>query len=183
MNISCDIISDLLPLSYEGVCNESSKKLVEAHLAECAKCRASLEEMKDNKFDEHIKKERENVLGNHIQNLKKQSVLQWLEVAILITIIPTFIINLATSGKLDWFFIVLTGAMLFGSLTMTPLLVTKNRGTWTLITATTSLLLLLYVIESYVSGPYSGRWFGMAAVSILATIGVSCLVIKIFGKK
>jgi len=182
MKVPCDIITDLLPLYHDGVCNESSKKLVEEHLAECNTCGAMLEEMRDNRLEEHIIMERENVLGNHMQNIKKKSLIQGLSIAMAMTIVPTFVVNLATSGKLNWFFIVLTGVMLFGSLTMIPLLVEKKRGLWTLAGSTASLLLLLYVIESYVSGPYAFRWFGIAAISTLVTVGVGLLVGSIFRK-
>jgi len=183
MNISCEIITDLLPLYHDAVCNESSKKLVEEHTAECEKCRTMLKEMKDNNLEEHIIMERENVLGNHMQAIKKKSLIQGLSIAMAMPIVPTFVINLIGSGQLNWFYIVLTGVMLFGSLTLIPLLVEKKRSLWTLAGSTASLLLLLYVIESYVSGPYAFRWFGIAAVSTLATVGVFCLVLGVFGKK
>jgi len=180
MNISCDIITDLLPLYHDGVCNESSKKLVNEHIAECSKCKAMLIEMKDNRLDAHIERERENVLGNHMQNVKKQSLIQGLSIAMLFSVIPPFAVNLATSGTLNWFFIVLAGVLLFGSLTMTPLLVKKHRGLWTLASSTASLLLLLFVIDSYVKG---SSWFGVAAISTLITVGCILLITNIFGKK
>lgn len=43
MKISCDIIKDLLPLYYDGVCSADSKAMIEAHLAQCEDCRAELE--------------------------------------------------------------------------------------------------------------------------------------------
>lgn len=42
MNISCDIIKDLLPLYHDGVCSEDSKKMVEEHIAKCEICRDEL---------------------------------------------------------------------------------------------------------------------------------------------
>lgn len=45
MNISCEIIKDLLPLYYDGVCSEDSKKAVEEHLLQCENCRAELSSM------------------------------------------------------------------------------------------------------------------------------------------
>lgn len=45
MNIDCKIVQDLLPLYHDGVCSEESRKLVEAHLAECENCKRMLEEM------------------------------------------------------------------------------------------------------------------------------------------
>jgi hypothetical protein len=37
---SCKIVQDLLPLYVEDICSPSSREYVEAHLAECDKCRA-----------------------------------------------------------------------------------------------------------------------------------------------
>ncbi|MEO3945993.1 zf-HC2 domain-containing protein [Gorillibacterium sp. CAU 1737] len=45
MNVSCEIIKDLLPLYHDGVCSSDSRKLVEEHLASCESCRAELEAM------------------------------------------------------------------------------------------------------------------------------------------
>ena len=45
MNISCDIIKDLLPLYHDGVCSEDSKNAVEEHLKHCESCRDELRAM------------------------------------------------------------------------------------------------------------------------------------------
>ncbi|MDD2965516.1 MAG: zf-HC2 domain-containing protein [Bacteroidales bacterium] len=45
MNISCDIINDLLPLYHDGVCSEDSKNAVEEHLKHCESCRNELKAM------------------------------------------------------------------------------------------------------------------------------------------
>ena len=45
MNISCEIIKDLLPLYHDGVCSNESKAMIEEHLAECDKCKKELDEM------------------------------------------------------------------------------------------------------------------------------------------
>lgn len=47
MNISCDIIKDLLPLYHDGVCSGDSKMIVEEHLSHCDNCRAELAAMDD----------------------------------------------------------------------------------------------------------------------------------------
>lgn len=41
-NVTCQIIQDLLPLYCDGVCSEESRKLVEAHVRICEKCREEL---------------------------------------------------------------------------------------------------------------------------------------------
>lgn len=47
MKISCKVIEDLLPLYYDNICSEESRRLVEEHLAECKSCRKLLEEISD----------------------------------------------------------------------------------------------------------------------------------------
>ena len=46
MNISCEVIRDLLPLYADDVCSEESKELVEEHCGECRECQSRLEAMK-----------------------------------------------------------------------------------------------------------------------------------------
>lgn len=45
MNISCEIIKDLLPLYHDGVCSEDSKSMVEEHIEHCESCRDELQAM------------------------------------------------------------------------------------------------------------------------------------------
>jgi hypothetical protein len=169
MKTSCDIITDLLPLYHDEVCNESSKKLVEEHLEECSTCKDLLEKMKDNPLDERIKKEREYIVGKHIQAVKRKFLIG-LTIAMAIPIVVTFIVNLATARTLDWFLIVSTALIVFGSLTLVPLGVEKDRGLWTLGSFTGSLILMLFTIDSL----YGGRsWFLIPAASIL--LGASVL--------
>lgn len=44
MDITCDVIKDLLPLYHDHVCSEDSRKLVDEHLAACSTCRVELEQ-------------------------------------------------------------------------------------------------------------------------------------------
>jgi predicted anti-sigma-YlaC factor YlaD len=45
MNISCEIVKDLLPLYIDGVCSNESKALVEEHLAQCPNCQGERNSM------------------------------------------------------------------------------------------------------------------------------------------
>lgn len=45
MNISCEVIKDLLPLYHDGVCSADSRKIVEEHLEHCENCRDELKSM------------------------------------------------------------------------------------------------------------------------------------------
>lgn len=40
MKLDCELIQDLLPMYEEGLCSPASRQAVEAHLQECAHCRA-----------------------------------------------------------------------------------------------------------------------------------------------
>jgi predicted anti-sigma-YlaC factor YlaD len=43
VNISCEIIKDLLPLYQDGVCSNESRQAVEEHFAECENCQNELQ--------------------------------------------------------------------------------------------------------------------------------------------
>lgn len=43
--IQCSVIRDLLPLFYDGICSDETKKLVEEHIASCNECKAELESL------------------------------------------------------------------------------------------------------------------------------------------
>lgn len=45
MNITCDVIADLLPLYLDGMASEDTKKVISAHLKGCRTCRESLRTM------------------------------------------------------------------------------------------------------------------------------------------
>ena len=47
-NLSCDIISDLLPLYADGKCSEHTKKCIIHHTDSCDECRNTLAEMNAN---------------------------------------------------------------------------------------------------------------------------------------
>jgi hypothetical protein len=42
----CDIVRDLMPLSVDGVCSESSQRILDAHVAQCQTCRSLFTRMK-----------------------------------------------------------------------------------------------------------------------------------------
>ncbi len=46
MNITCNVIRDLLPLYAEGLAGDDTVKLVEEHLAACEDCRKALQELR-----------------------------------------------------------------------------------------------------------------------------------------
>ena len=51
MNISCEIIKDLLPLYHDGVCSSDSKKMIDDHIKHCTGCKAELDAMDNTIID------------------------------------------------------------------------------------------------------------------------------------
>ncbi|MCL2426777.1 MAG: zf-HC2 domain-containing protein [Oscillospiraceae bacterium] len=170
MKISCDVISDLLPLYHDGVCNEASRKLVEEHLAECDTCVAMLAKLNDNRIDNQISAEREDVVQHHAKAVKRKSLVVGTIIAsiLMIPVLTTFIVNLATAGALDWFFIVITSLMVFASVTVVPLVVEKNKGIWTLGSFTGSLLLLFLTINIF----NNQSWFFIATIPTIFGLSI-----------
>ena len=170
MNISCNVIADLLPLYHDGVCNETSRELVEAHLQQCGTCGAVLEKIRDNTLDNSMARERGDVVSHHTKAVKRKSLIAGISIAsvMAIPVLVSLIVNLAVGRTLDWFFIVLTSLMVLASVTVVPMIFEKNKGLWTLGGFTGSLMLLLLTINIF-SG---GNWFFVATVPILFGLSV-----------
>lgn len=45
MDVTCNVIEDLLPLYADGICSEDTKTIIEHHIAVCSECREKLEAM------------------------------------------------------------------------------------------------------------------------------------------
>ena len=170
MKIPCDVIMDLLPLYYDGVCNENSKRIVEEHLAECASCKSALGKIRNSTVDDFLKKEREDVVSHHAQAVKRKSFVVGVSIAsvMAIPILVSMIVNLATGRALDWFFIVLTSLMTTASVSVVPLVFEKEKGLWTLGSFTISLSLLLLTCAIY----NGGDWFFLAIIPVLFGLSV-----------
>ncbi|WP_238650555.1 zf-HC2 domain-containing protein [Paenibacillus piscarius] len=69
--IPCDVIQDLLPLYYDEICSESTKQLVEEHLAVCTDCRSALEQMQSSLNLTLQERELHTLEGKGLQNIKK----------------------------------------------------------------------------------------------------------------
>jgi len=73
MKITCEIIKDLLPLYYDEVCSEDSKKLVEEHLDVCADCRKELEYM-SGELTHNVEIEKEKIMQSFSRTIKRIKV-------------------------------------------------------------------------------------------------------------
>ena len=170
MNISCDIITDLLPLYHDGACNENSRKAVEEHLADCGQCRTMLEKIRNNSVDTFLTKERENVVRHHTRAVRKKLFITGISIAsvMAVPVLVSLIVNLATGNALDWFFIVLTSLMVLASFTVVPLIFEKHRGLLTLGSFTGTLTLLLAACAIYTRGD----WFLVAVIPVIFGLSV-----------
>jgi len=85
-----------------------------------------------------------------------------------IPILTCFIVNLAVSGTLSWFFIVLSAEAVAASLTLLPVFVEKNRGLITLAGFSVSLIALLIVCRIYAGG----NWLVITIISVVFGLSV-----------
>jgi len=156
MKITCEIIEDLLPLYYDGVCSENSRECVEEHLTQCASCNETFEKMSNVKYDNTLKNERQEVVLRHTRTIKRKSLAAGIGVAsvLCIPVLITMVINLVAGHALDWFFIVLTSLMMLASITVVPLALEKNKWFWTILSFTASLILLLIACAVYTGGTW-----------------------------
>ncbi len=170
MNKQCEIIRDLLPLYMDGACSESSAQIIEEHLSECEVCKAFLQSMKSNPYEESLRRETEGVLAHHAKRQRRHTLAVGMGIAgvLCVPVLVCLIVNLAVGHGLDWFFIVLTALMVVASLLVVPLVAEKQRILCTMFSFTGTLLLLLLTCAIYTHG----SWFPVAASSVLFGLSV-----------
>ena len=178
MKYSCEMIQDLLPLYHDEACSEASRKIVEEHLAECIGCSVMAKRMKDYTYENTLHEERNQVVERHTKKVLRKSVIVGISVAsvLMIPILVTFTVNLATGRTLDWFFIVLFSLLTVASITVVPLVMPEKKFLWSIGTFTASLLLLLLTINAFTGG----GWFFVAAVPVVFGLSVVFLPIAIY---
>ena len=103
----------------------------------------------------------EKLAKRYLKLLYRFQVTQYLLYGI--ALLACFICNLAIQHTLSWFFIVFTSELVAASLTLLPVLLKENRGLYTLLCFTVSLILLLMTCCLYTGGD----WFFVAAVPSL----------------
>lgn len=73
--IQCAVIKDLLPLYYDGVCSEETRKLIEEHIANCNECKRDLESLNTTieipKIEIENRKQDEKMIRKMAYSLKK----------------------------------------------------------------------------------------------------------------
>ena len=128
-NKECDIVQDLLPLYYDNACSEESRRFVEKHLPGCNDCQKMYNELKENNVDEVLAKESKGVLERHAKIERNAAYKAGVVIAaiLLLPIVITFIVQLATGMGLGVFSVVTASMMLVAALTVVPLMSTNNR--------------------------------------------------------
>ncbi|MDC3425147.1 zf-HC2 domain-containing protein [Aquibacillus sp. 3ASR75-11] len=107
--ISCDIVKDILPLYYDNVCSNDSKKIVEEHLSGCDSCKNELDRIEEDiKIPkEEIKKNRNdaNVIKKISSFWNRSRVKSFIKGVIISALLFSLI-----SGILTWVFAIGTKA-------------------------------------------------------------------------
>jgi len=131
MNISCDVVTDLLPLYHDGVCNQSTKKLVAGHLHECESCRALLGKISNTTIDNKIKAERQDVIMHQAKALRMRYTQNIgaaiFSILLLLGILTCAIVDVAISGTLSWSLIPISACVLAG-LVFIPIIKYGSKG-------------------------------------------------------
>ncbi|WP_051569394.1 zf-HC2 domain-containing protein [Alkaliphilus transvaalensis] len=72
MKNSCEVVKDLLPLYYDDVCSNESRRIVEEHLLECDTCKRYLDSMKDDFIQDDTVKSTELEKSDALKRIKKK---------------------------------------------------------------------------------------------------------------
>ena len=169
MKYPCDTVKDLLPLYHDDVCSASSRQIVEEHLAECPACKSTIEKLNSETYSEQLREEKDAVIGHYAKKARHKSLVAGLCAALGLTvpILVTLIVDLATSRKLDWFFIVLTGIMTLASPVVVSLTLKENRGLVSMAATTACLYALIAAIGQYASAAFWIPALVITSISVL----------------
>ena len=157
MKKECEIVRDILPLYVDGVCSDASREIIVDHLKECPDCSAYLEQIRASEAEDTLREEK---------------------ALVMVPILICLIVNLTSGRTLDWFFVVVAGMLVAGSLTVVPLTVPENKLFWTLCAFCISLVILLAVCCLYTRGD----WFFVAASASIFGLSVIFLPFAIRAK-
>lgn len=187
---SCEIVQDLLPLYYDGVCSESAKELVESHLISCGRCRKIYEELKENGIEASVHKEAEGVLKRHAKKERTAAFTVGSIIAglLLIPVVVTFFTCVLYGNGAGTFLIVIASLLLAAALTVVPLLSKKNKLVRTSILSFAALLLVLLFVDMAGGGGSFALWavptiFGVSAVMLPILIRKAGLPAALSDKK
>lgn len=173
--LSCAVVQDLLPLYVDGVCSDESKHLVEAHLAECADCRALCTALKESEAEALFQADTKTVLRAHAKRQSKLALAIGVLIAVFLTAIMGVMLYVTLRGWSDWQTTVTVGAslLLLAGLTAVPLLAKTKRTTKAIVFSTLALVAVIYCEEIFFS---NDGW-----MEILQIITAVIFTISLFG--
>lgn len=193
--VNCNVIKDLLSLSFDDLLSKESKELIEEHLINCSECKEYKDILKNEKIEDDFKiisskcNLNEKNEFNFIKKLKKLQR-KYLIVPSIIASLLTIVI---TSGSLQF-----KAILLIPILTAILYLIFNKRRIIVLSTFSLEFLKqLIYFISNYINGDYglikislsefittailSGLYYGII-YAVLASVGIiiGYLIKKIF---
>lgn len=174
-NKECEIVQDLLPLYYDKACSEASSSFVEKHLAGCSDCQKIYDELKENNVDEVLANESKGVLERHAKKERNAAYKAGVVIAaiLMLPIVITFIVQVATGMGLGVFSVVTASMMLVAALTVVPLMSANNRLLKCIIAGVVSLVLILFFVDRMNGGGNFLLW------SIPTVFGISIVLFPI----
>ncbi len=107
-NLTCEVVEDLMPSYIDNLTSEVTNKAVREHLAQCDKCKAKLENMKEPYSEDKIEREKKEIdflKKNRKKNIRTKllSLLAVvLVVAITVSSLPYMIRNTAGEGMIAY---------------------------------------------------------------------------------
>lgn len=88
MKLPCNVVGDLLPIYYDGLCSDESVTLIEEHLTECQQCKGLLDALRT-EIENPIDKIDDVKPLKKIQKKFKQTRLRWrVTVLAILALIP-----------------------------------------------------------------------------------------------
>lgn len=149
-------------------------------MAGCSDCQKIYHELQENNVDEVLAKESKGVLERHAKKERNAAYKAGVVIAaiLMLPIVITFIVQLATGMGLGVFSVVTASMMLVAALTVVPLMSTNNRLLKCILAGVASLMLILFFVDRMNGGGNFLFWAIPTAfgISIVLFPIVICLV-------
>lgn len=165
--LPCDVVQDLLPLYVDGVCSADSRQLVEAHLTDCADCRAMLADLQESEAEAAFHADAKAVIGAHNKRQSKTALALGLLISVFLTGLMGLMLYVTLKGWSDWQTTATVGASLLflAGLTAVPLLASSKRLTKAIVFSTMALILVILCEEAFF-----GEESGLETLQIIVAV-------------
>ena len=168
----CDIVEDLLPLYYDGVCSDKSKVLVEEHVKTCPSCKVKLEALKNTKAEKTFRVEAKTVLKQHAKKEKTAAMIIGSSIAGVLMVPIVISLLLSFGGYSDWKTnaVLIASMLLVAGLTVVPILSKTNKFSRAIMASTAALVLIIFFVEMFF---YKGGWLEFGEIATSVVFGIS----------